>query len=237
MNFQEPPPQLNHTAPKWFHEWVDAHNKWLMDNRIMPGLALEAVPAPGGGTLFNWKKPLQPNFLCPWQVYVAGADKGADPRTYARIYVKVNPDSSLHNSMKPNGLIGVTGMDDLVEIKQGYSVWIEQHIDEDRDITSASIVCGKPSTSGWDNFPDPVTFDDETSPDRVQTYWRQLLAYVGPIAQGQTRPYTLLAFSTGALGLYQVTQCDLRACDQCHDLDGAIVKANVPWYGKYVDVP
>lgn len=233
MEKQTKPPALNHLAPKWFHDWTDALIKWLTENQILPGTGMESAAAPGGGKLLNWKRPLQPRILRPWQVYISGVDASANPSLFTNVYVKVNPASYLLGSMSFGDAIGITGLNTAQSIKDGYSVWAEMTVNEDRDITGVSIVVGKPSDNGWDNFPDPVKFSDST-PDRYQTKWRQLLAYVAEYDPLDTRPLTHLPLLAGVKALIQVTETNMRACDQCHDFDGAIVKAMIPWFAAKV---
>jgi hypothetical protein len=89
--------------------------------------------------------------------------------------VKVNPNSFLLQSLTPNDLFAITGLNAVIGVSVGTQVWLEIDFSSDgATVSGASIGSG---TSGWSGFPTPFVYTG-TSPNQTLTTTFLLIGYV-----------------------------------------------------------
>jgi hypothetical protein len=89
--------------------------------------------------------------------------------------VKVNVTSFLQQSLTPNDLFSITGLDSAISVSPGTMIWLEIDFASDgATVTAASIGNG---SDGWSGFPTPFTFTG-SSPDQVLASTFLLIGYI-----------------------------------------------------------
>jgi hypothetical protein len=89
--------------------------------------------------------------------------------------VKVNVNSFLQQSLTPNDLFAITGLNSAISVSPGTMVWLEIDFALDgATVSAASIGNG---SSGWSGFPTPFTFTG-SSPDQVLASTFLLIGYI-----------------------------------------------------------
>ena len=89
--------------------------------------------------------------------------------------VKVNVNSFLQQSLTPNDLFTITGLDTPISVSPGTMVWLEVDFATDgATVSAASIGNG---SSGWAAYPTPFTFTG-TSPNQVLASAFVLIGYI-----------------------------------------------------------
>ena len=89
--------------------------------------------------------------------------------------VKVNANSFLQQSLTPNDLVAITGLDAAISVSNGTLIWLEVDFDSDgATVTAASIGNG---SGGWSGFPTPFAYTGD-SPTQVLASAFVLIGYV-----------------------------------------------------------
>lgn len=175
----------------------------------------------------------------PFEVFLSSTDGDSQDPT---VNLKVAGDSWLMKSIASDDYQPITGLDSEFDINLGEKIWLSLAIDNTRKITKAKIAHGKAGGvegggTGWDNFPDPVQFDDKDDPNRIQTGYNQLLAYVDDMPQKGKQPIrqgTVLQLSGQPGILVQCVYDHLRTCEACDDRNGLTIVGVIPWYAPAV---
>jgi hypothetical protein len=89
--------------------------------------------------------------------------------------VQVNVNSFLQQSLTPNDLFAITGLNAPMAVSTGTQVWLEIDFESDgATISAASIGSG---SGGWSGFPTPFTYTGD-APDQVLASTFLLIGYV-----------------------------------------------------------
>lgn len=89
--------------------------------------------------------------------------------------VKVNVNSFLQQSLTPDDLFAITGLNEPIAVSPGMQVWLEIDFESDgATISAANIGSG---ASGWSGFPTPFTYTGD-APDQVLASAFLLVGYI-----------------------------------------------------------
>src|SRR6185369_7884543 len=93
-------------------------------------------------------------------------------------------------------------------------VWLHLSVGPDLAYGTPSIQHGVPSAVGWTNFPNAVQYDDATDPDRIQTSFNLLLAYVKAYSATPSNPSftSVITIAGNPYLLVQACNMNVRAC-------------------------
>jgi hypothetical protein len=111
----------------------------------------------------------------------------------AGLKVKVNANSFLLQSLTPNDLVAITGLDSPLAISAGTFVWLEVDFASDGATVTGALI-GSGST-GWTGFPTPLAYTGD-SPDQVLSTAFVLIGYV--VAASSTLDGTAISGGAGS---------------------------------------
>jgi hypothetical protein len=209
---QDEPPKLDHVAPTWFLDYFDRLRGWLRANRIVQGTNCEISDAVGGGKRIDVRIETALSEAVPHPFQVMSA--GEDPDSHVPLF-KIYRDSSILKSFRVSEFLEITNIDETFEVAEGNLIYLDINF-FGGEVSNAQIVIGDP----WDEYDNPLEFDDPEAENKQQTHAYALIAYVQAIPDPNDFPSRL---ESGELQIVQCIRTDIILCRTCHESDTVIL--------------